>query len=721
MFHTVRLSILLPAVLASLLPASPAAGGRITDAPSPYLQLHVDDPVDWWPWGESALAEAKRTDRPIFLTIGYLACHWCHVMQDENFTDPDTAAMMNERFVNIIVDREARPDIDALYQQAAALMGLPGGWPLNMFLTPDGRPFYGGLYFPPEAEPGVPAFQDILTAVSDTYREDPADVQLYGFRILAALELGSRSAPGGAAPTPAELAAAWKILLADIDPFLGGFGQAAKYPRVPATLALWRAWLRSGDAAYREAVIGSVESMVQGAMYDHLGGGFARYTEDPGWRVPHFEKMLDVNAQMIALMVEVWRETRSPLLRARVEESVGFLLREMRLEGGAFGSALDADSLNQAGEKAEGAFFTWEAQEIDRLLGDDAPLFKRAYDVTADGNWDGVNILHRLEATTDELSTAFGVPVQVVEDRLALARKRLFTARATRPRPPFDDKALADWNGLAIAALAEAGAAFGRADWSGAATDAYGWLRRELVAHGRMHHYVRLGRREGRATTADHAQLGLAALTLYEVTGANDYLADARAHVAEALTNWDDKGGGFYQIAAAADPALPALKIGYDEQAPSDNAAMAELLARLWYMTGVSAYRDYAKRTIGAWSDMAPDYPIDHGGLLSAADTLQGAVQVVIIGKRGEAETDALLTTAWRTSLPSRVLQVIAPGAVLPDGHPAQYKEQVDGKATAYVCVGTFCSLPQTEPAEFAGAMKFVRRTGGKAGAGAGQ
>jgi uncharacterized protein YyaL (SSP411 family) len=692
-----------------------AAAERLTDATSPYLQLHKADPVDWWPWGPEALAEAERLDRPILLSIGYLACHWCHVMQDENFTDPETAAMMNEKFVNILVDREERPDIDALYQEAAAMMGLPGGWPMNIFLTPEGRPFYGGLYFPPEAELGMPAFREVLGAVSDTWREDPANVQLFGFRIMSAIEASSAAKTGAAPPAPAQLNSAWRAMLEDIDPFNGGFGESAKYPRVPAMLTLWRAWLRAGDEAFRDAVVMSVNAMAQGAMYDHLGGGFARYTEDPDWMVPHFEKMLDINAQMVALMTEVWRETRAPLLKARTEETVAFLLREMRMENGAFGSALDADSLNEAGEKEEGAFFVWSEAEVDKLLGDDAPLFKRAYDVTAGGNWEGVNILHRLRATTDELAAAFGHSAQEVEDRLTRARARLFKAREKRPRPNFDDKAVADWNGLAIAALAEAGAAFDRPEWIAAAAEAYGFLRQALIADGRMHRYTRAGRLEGMATTEDHALMGRAALTLFEVTGTESYLADARAHAAEALAHWDEKGGGFYQVAVNADPALPAMKIGYDGQMPSGNAAMAELMGRLYYMTGDGVYRDHAKRTLAAFSDVALGFPIDYGAMLSAADTLAGSVQVVIIGARSETRTDALLAEAWRTALPGRVLQVIAPGAALPDGHPAQYKEQVEGQATAYVCVGSFCSLPQTEPGEFAEAMKFVRRTG-KAG-----
>ncbi len=706
----------LAALLVLSLAAKPgAAAERLAGATSPYLLLHADDPVDWWPWGKAALAEARRSGRPVFLSIGYLACHWCHVMQDENFTDPDTAAMMNANFVNVIVDREERPDVDALYQQAASHMGLPGGWPLNMFLTSDGRPFYGGLYFPPEEERGVPAFRDILAAMSDAYRNDPANAELYGNRILAALERGNRSAPGAAPPTPAQLDIARRTMLADIDPFEGGFGQAAKYPRVPATLALWRAWLRSGDDAYREAVVAAVEAMAQGAMYDHLGGGFARYTEDPAWRVPHFEKMLDVNAQMVALMTEVWRETGSPLLKDRVEATVAFLLREMRMENGAFGAALDADSLDKGGAKVEGAFYVWEAAEIERVLGADAPLFKQAYGVTAGGNWKRVNVLHRLGATTDELSAAFGIPAGAVEDRLTRARERLFDARARRPRPDLDDKAVADRNGLAIAALAEAGAALGRPDWLAAAEQAFELMATEPLGADRGWHYVRNGRKVGRATTEDLALIGIAALTLYEVTGKPVYLETARAQAGLALHHWDDKTGGFYQVAADADPALPTLKIGYDGQYPSGNAAMAELMARLYYMTGDGAWRDRAKRTLAAFGADTLRRPIDHGAMLSAADTLAGAVQVVIVGARGRAGTDALLGEAWRTSLPGRVLQVIAPGAVLPDGHPARYKDQVDGKATAYVCVGAFCSLPQTEPAEFAKTMRFVRRTG-KAG-----
>jgi uncharacterized protein YyaL (SSP411 family) len=538
---------------------------------------------------------------------------------------------------------------------------------------------------------------------------------LFGFKVMSAIEELGAANTGDAPPAPARIQDAWKAMLEHVDPFNGGLGDTAKFPRVPGMLTLWRAWLRGGDEQFRDAVVASLDAMTQGAMYDHLGGGFARYTEDPDWLIPHFEKMLYTNAQLVALMTEVWRETRTPALKTRTQATVAFLLREMRLRNGAFGSALDSDSLNKAGEKEEGAFYTWTEDEVDALLGDDASLFKRAYDVTADGNWEGVNIPHRLGDTVDELAAAFKLHPQTVEDRLARARARMFEARAKRPRPDFDDKAVAGWNGLAIAALAEAGAAFGRTEWIEAATEAYGFLRRALIADGGMHRYTRAGRREGIATTGDHALLGLAALTLFEVTGQPGYLADARAQATQALANWDDRGGGFYQIAANEDSALPALKIGYDGQMPSGNAAMAELMGRLYFMTGDGLYRDHAKRTLAAFAVATLENPIDHGAMLSAADTLAGALQVVIIGGRGEAATDALLAEAWRTALPGRVLQVIAPGAVLPDGHPAQYKEQVEGRATAYVCVGSFCSLPQWEPVEFAEAMKFVRRTG-KAG-----
>jgi uncharacterized protein YyaL (SSP411 family) len=455
----------------------------------------------------------------------------------------------------------------------------------------------------------------------------------------------------------------------------------------------------------------TVESMVRGGLYDHLGGGFARYTEDPDWQVPHFEKMLDINSQIIGLMTEVWRETRSPLLKARVEETVAFLMREMRTPDGAFGSGLDADSLNGAGEKTEGAFFTWTKAEVDALLGDDAPLFERAYGVTEEGNEDEVNVLSRLGTSRVELAAAFNLSVDQVEERLSHARARLFEARARQPRPSFDGKGVADWNGLAIAALAEAGAAFDRPEWIVAAERAYSYLSASLFSGDRDWHYIRGGRREGQATTEDYGLMGLAAMTLYETTGNAAYLAGARTLANKAVRHWDNGSHGFFQVAESADPAVPALKIGYDGQYPSGNAAMAELMGRLYYLTGNDTWRERANHTLASFSKAALEFPIDHGAMLSAADTLTGAVQVVIIGKRGEAKTDALLREAWRTALPGRVLQVIAPGTQLPEGHPAQHKEQLDSQPTAYVCVGTFCSLPQTAPADFAEAMRFVRKT----------
>lgn len=692
------------------LPAA-ALAGRLDGEASPYLQLHADDPVDWWPWGPAALAEARESNRPILLSIGYLACHWCHVMQEENFRDPDTAAMMNRLFVNVIVDREELPHIDGFYQQAAATMDLQTGWPLHMFLTPDGHPYFGGVYFPPERRQGVPAFREVLAAVAETYDEQPADVAGYAGRVFGALAASGANAGGRQPPSRDELAAAWTAMAAEIDAFEGGFGSAAKYPYVPALETLWRAWLRSGDATYRDAVELTVRAMVEGGIYDHVGGGFMRYAEDPAWSVPHFEKMLNINALMVVLMTDIWRETRAPLLERRIRETTDFMLREMRLPGGLFGSGLDADSPDEAGRRREGAYYVWTAAEIDRIVGDDAALFKRAYGVTAEGNWNGANVLNGRASDAAELAAAFTLPPDAIDGRLAAARAKLFRVRQQRTAPALDDKAVAELNGLAIVALAEAGIAFDRADWLEAAETAFAAARSMLQADGRLFRYARGSERRGPAATADHAQLARAGLVLHEATGDSDFLSAARTYAAMALGHWDDRGGGFHQVAVSAGAGVPPLKPGHDEQAPSGNATMAAVMAHLYFLTGDSAWRERAHATLAAFSTLAKSYPIDHAAMLSAADTLASAVQLVIIGRRGEAETDVLLRAAWEIAVPGRVLQVVAPGTLLPDGHPAQYKEQVDDQTTAYVCVGTFCSLPQTDAAGLVDSVKFIRQT----------
>ena len=397
---------------------------------SPYLLQHKDNPVAWMPWGEEALARARETDRPILLSVGYAACHWCHVMAHESFENAGIAARMNALFVNVKVDREERPDLDAVYQHALALLGEHGGWPLTMFLTPAGEPFWGGTYFPPEPRYGRPGFMEVLEAVDNSYRRRSGDVRQTAQAIRGGLERLSK-APGAAAIGRERIDDCARALLGAMDSELGGLRGAPKFPRTALFETLWRAWTRTGEAAFARAVLTTCERMCQGGMYDHLGGGFARYSTDSLWLVPHFEKMLYDNAQIVELLTLVWQGMRLPLLQARVRETVDWLLREMTVETGAFAASLDADTQGE-----EGRFYVWTEDEADTVLGAGSRLFKAAYDVSAGGNWEGRNVLNRLRVPA--------LASEAEEARLAGLRRRMKERRDARPRPARDDKALAD-------------------------------------------------------------------------------------------------------------------------------------------------------------------------------------------------------------------------------------------------------------------------------------
>jgi hypothetical protein len=661
---------------------------------SPYLIQHKDNPVHWRPWGPKALAEARHAGKPILLSVGYAACHWCHVMAHESFENEAIAGVMNELFVSIKVDREERPDIDQIYQAALALLGQPGGWPLTMFLTPEGEPFWGGTYFPPEARWGRPGFPEILRAVHAAFKDAPAKVDNNRKALTAALrELARKGDPRALDMDLVEGAA--RALLGAVDLAQGGFGQAPKFPQVPGFEALWRAWLRTGEEAFRVASTITADRICQGGIYDHLGGGFARYSVDDRWLVPHFEKMLYDNALIVGWLTELWRETRSALYAQRIAETIGWALREMRVDG-AFTSSLDADS-----EGEEGRFYVWTETGIDRLLGPDAPLFKRHYDVSRDGNWEGKVILNRgRSAPADERT----------ERELARMRAELLMARGARVRPGWDDKVLADWNGMMIAALAEAGLAFAEPVWVEAAEEAFAFvLARMADADGRLHHSYRKGARTAIAVLDDYAHMARAALRLHEVTGRADYLGHAEAWVATAVRRFADPAGAYFFTADDAEALITRSKSALDSPCPSGNGVMAENHARLWHLTGDDEHRARGQATLAAFGGEARENVHGLSTLFNAAETLLRAVQVVIVGRRGEAATDALLRAVAGVSLPSRVLQVIAPDAALPAAHPAHGKGQAEGRATAYVCVGQTCSRPVTGAPDLADALRKAR------------
>jgi hypothetical protein len=664
---------------------------------SPYLLQHKDNPVHWQAWSRETLATAQQQDKPILLSVGYAACHWCHVMAHESFENDGTAALMNELYVNVKVDREERPDLDTIYQSALALLGQPGGWPLTMFLTPAGQPFWGGTYFPPAARYGRPGFPDVLRKIAAVYREQPAQVTQNVEALREALGRLATPQQGGAIPLDVIVRAA-EQLLPEVDPVHGGVGQAPKFPQTPVLEMMWRAWKHGGNAQLRDAVTLTLTRMSQGGIYDHLGGGFARYSVDAEWLAPHFEKMLYDNAQLIDLLTLAWQETKAPLFRARVEESVAWVLREMRAAADArghrgFASSLDADS-----EHEEGKFYVWSESEVDATLGVHAPLFKSVYDVTAEGNWEGHNILNRIanpELRDDE-----------TEARLLGSRASLFAMRELRVRPGWDDKVLADWNGLMIAALANAAQVFEQSLWADAAVEAFDFITGSLVVEGRLRHSWRDGRAKHAATLDDHAQLCRAALALHEATGDARYLRQAQEWVALLDRHyWDPNGGGYFFSADDTTDVILRTKNAADQATPSGNGTLVGVLARLFHLTGEDRYRARADETVGAFSGELQRNFFSLATLLNNNELLQAAQQIVIIGTRDAADTRALAAAVYGRSLPNRILAFIAPAEQLPPGHPAAGKTQVNGQATAYVCRGTTCSLPITSPAGLSQAL----------------
>jgi uncharacterized protein len=662
----------------------------LAEETSPYLLQHKDNPVHWQAWGPTALAAAREADKPILLSVGYAACHWCHVMAHESFENRDIAALMNDLFVSIKVDREERPDLDTIYQYALALLGEQGGWPLTMFLTPAGEPFWGGTYFPPEARWGRPGFPDVLRAISNAYKEQREKVANNAAALKQGLE--RLSAPqGGAGLSLAATDRLAERLAHSIDPVNGGLGDAPKFPQVGVLELLWRAFRRTRQEPLRHAVELTLTHISQGGIYDHVGGGYSRYAVDARWLVPHFEKMLYDNAQLIELLTLVWQETGNGLYAMRVAETVDWISREMLTPEGGFSSSLDADS-----EHEEGKFYVWSEAEIDGLLGDRAPRFKAFYDVTAGGNWEGHTIVNRLRHL--ELADP------ATEAELSACRAILFHAREERVHPGLDDKVLADWNGLMITALANAAIAFERPDWLDYAVDAFAFVADGMGdGAGRLFHASRAGKKRHAAVLDDYANMSRAALALHEATGAADYLARAEAWVAIADRHyWDAAGGGYFFTADDTEGLIARTKTAQDSPNPSGNGVMVGVLARLFYMTGKAPYRERAERIVAAFSGDAERQVFGYAALINGNELLQHALQIVVRGSVGDEHTDALLRAVSGVSLPNKVLTVVAPDAELPAGHPAAGKGQVSGRATAYVCEGPVCSLPLADPAALA-------------------
>jgi uncharacterized protein YyaL (SSP411 family) len=669
---------------------------------SPYLLQHKGNPVHWQPWSREVLDHARESGKPILLSIGYAACHWCHVMAHESFESEDIAALMNRHFVNIKVDREERPDLDTIYQSALALLGEHGGWPLTMFLTPDGHPFWGGTYFPPTGRYGRPGFPDVLQGIWEVYAREPQKVESNVKAINDALQRLARPQNAGFLTEETRNRVAER-LVREIDPFHGGIGTAPKFPQVSILELLWRAWKRTGQKPYKAAVTTTLTKMSLGGIYDHLGGGFARYAVDAEWLVPHFEKMLYDNAQLIRILTEVWQETREPLYEARVRETVAWTLREMiaperpdsGVPVGAFASTLDADS-----EGEEGRFYVWTEAEIDGVLGGDAAVFKAYYDVRPEGNWEGKSILNRSAAPPAD---------PVMEERLGQLRAALFAARSARVRPGWDDKVLADWNGLMIAALAGAASVFEEPAWLDAASDAFVFVATRMSDGRRLLHSWRHGVRRHAATLDDYACMCQAALALFEATADPSYLEQAERWVGVLDRHYADPDeGGYFLTADDVSDVIVRTKTANDSAVPSGNGIMLGVLARLFCMTGKESYRHAAEKLESTFSGELAKNFFPLATLLNTSELLHTPLQIVVVGDRRKDDCRALVRAAHAGSLPNRILQRVAPGTYLPPGHPAASKGQVEGQATAYVCRGMTCSLPITDAAGLQQALAAV-------------
>ena len=672
-------------------------GNQLGAETSPYLHQHKDNPVHWRAWGPEAFAEARREKKPVLLSVGYAACHWCHVMAHESFEDPATAEVMNDLFVNIKVDREERPDVDAIYMNALHLIGEQGGWPLTMFLTPEAEPFWGGTYFPKEDRYGRPAFVSVLKTVAQAFRAEPEKVRINADAITARLKPGHPS--GEAVGLDDATLSDWaRRFLQAVDPVQGGLRGAPKFPQTQFFAFLWRAALRYRLPNPAEAVTLTLTHIAQGGIYDHLGGAFARYSVDERWLVPHFEKMLYDNALLIDLMTEAWREEKTPLYAQRVTETIGWLLTEMRTDGGAFAASLDADS-----EGEEGKFYVWSLDEVrDVLDSDDAELFAEIYDVTSGGNFEGHNILNRLNAI--ELRD------DDTESRLAEMRAKLLGRRAGRIRPGFDDKVLADWNGLTIAALANAASAFKRPDWLEAAGAAFHFICTQMTSNGRLFHSHREGKTKAPATAADYANMIRAGLELANASGKRDTIEHAIEWTRVLDEHyWADDLGGYFLAADDTDDLIVRPLSGLDDATPNANATMVSNLLALSLWTGDSSYAERAETILEAFGTSITGNSVGHSGLLGAAvDVLAPALVVLMVPEGGDA---APMRAALRDiSLPNAVIQEIRDGEALPLTSPAHGKTSVDGKVSAYVCVGPQCSLPVTEPSRLATTIKTARQ-----------
>jgi len=668
---------------------------RLARETSPYLLQHAHNPVDWYPWGPEAFTAARDAGKPVLLSIGYSACHWCHVMERESFEDEETARLMNDLFVSIKVDREERPDLDEIYMNCVQMMTGHGGWPMTVFLTPDGEPFYGGTYFPPVERHGMPSFRRVLTAVAAAYRERPADVKETAAKLIGGLRAQGRTRASDRSLDGSLVERSADALSAAYDSRFGGLGRAPKFPNTMVFSLFLRAFHHTGRRAFLDMTTNTLRRMAEGGIYDHLGGGFHRYSVDERWLVPHFEKMLYDNSQLVSLYLDLYRASGDAFFLDVAEDVLRYVGREMVSPEGGFYSTQDADS-----EGVEGRFFVWERAEILELLGEDTgEIFCRVYDVTDVGNFEHRNILH-VTLTDEQAAKMFGKERAAISRLLADARQRLFEVREQRVKPFRDEKILAAWNGLMLSAYAEAFDVTGKQAYRDLADRVARFVSEKLWFNDQLLHAYKDGEAKVPAFLDDYAALALAFLDLFDVTSEGAHL-----EWAERLTKrmvelfWDGENGGFFYTGADHERLIVRTKPVHDGSVPSGNSLAAMACLRLHAVTEEPGYLDRAEQVLRLQRDSIEENPFAHTHLLAALDFYaRQPKEIVVVARGGREGARELLEPLGRHYQPNRTIFCYDPASPPRRIPPfAREKPLIDSRATAYVCHRYTCSPPVTD------------------------
>ena len=671
---------------------------RLVGETSPYLLQHAHNPVDWYPWGDEALGRAREEDKPILLSIGYSACHWCHVMERESFEDPEIAAIMNEHFISIKVDREERPDLDSLYMSAVQAMTGSGGWPMTVFLTPKGEPFYGGTYFPPVDSRGMPGFTRVLLSMAEVYRNRRGDVIQTTQRLVSQLQTSAETQRSLEPLVPEIIHQAFQALAQGFDFGNGGFGMAPKFPQPMVYEFILHYHHLTKSPAALQMVESTLEKMAMGGIYDQVGGGFHRYSTDAHWLVPHFEKMLYDNAQLSSVYLHAYQATSNPISRRIAEEILDYVLREMTDQSGGFYSTQDADS-----EGEEGKFFLWTPQQMRGVLGpDDAALLEGYFGVSEAGNFEGRNILNVPQSSVACADEA-GVGLEKLEEAIGRGKAGLLEARERRVHPARDDKVLAAWNGLMLRSFAEASSVFGRDDYRQAAVNCASFVLEHLRQNGRLLRSYKDGRARLKGYLEDYAFVADGLLTLYEATFDWRWLDEARSLADNMLDLfWDEGQSAFYDTGKDHETLVVRPRDLFDNATPCGSSAAAYALLRLAVLTGE---RDYETRAASALRSVQPYLaraPMGMGNWLCALDFyLSVPKEIAIVGDGSDPATRALLDVLYSRYLPNKVVAGKDPGLAATDSNRIPLLEgraAIDGQPTAHVCQNYVCQLPVTEP-----------------------